>query len=163
MAMARKSPTEDDRLEALRRLLTGLAGGGDVFELAESVSDLHPKNNTFPGEVFMRLAADVLEVADTSRDNPIPYEGLRETYLPECEFRGRKNRKIQYTILTSASVRGGLEPDLLDEVIWWQTDDYWRYALYGAVALIRACADRQGVTVAPLVEQLAELHGVALT
>lgn len=161
--MARKSPTEDDRLEALRRLLTGLAGGADVFELAESVSDLHPKNNTFPGEVFMRLAADVLEVADTTRDNPIPYEGLRETYLPECEFRGRENRKIQYTILTSASVRGGLEPDLLDEVIWWQTDDYWRYALYGAVALIRAGAGRQGVTVARLVEQLAELHGVALT
>lgn len=161
--MARKSPTEDDRLEALRRLLTGLAGGADVFELAESVSDLHPKNNTFPGEVFMRLAADVLEVADTTRDNPIPYEGLRETYLPECEFRGRENRKIQYTILTSASVRGGLEPDLLDEVIWRQTDDYWRYALYGAVALIRACADRQGVAVARLVEQLAELHGVALT
>ena len=60
-------------------------------------------------------------------------------------------------------MRGGLEPDLLDEVIWWQTDDYWRYALYGAVALIRAGADRQGVTVARLVEQLAELHGVALT
>ena len=140
--MVRKSPTEDDRLEALRRLLTGLAGGADVFELAESVSDLHPKNNTFPGEVFMRLAADVLEVADTTRDNPIPYEGLRETYLPECEFRGREDRKIQYTILTSASVRGGLETDLLDEVTWWQADDYWRYALYGAVALIRACADR---------------------
>ena len=112
--MARQGPTEEDRDEALRRLLSGLAAGDDVFELSASVADLHPKNNTFPGEVFMELAADALEVADATRNDPIPYLGLRETYLPECEFRGKDNRRIQYAILTSASVRGGLEPDLLD-------------------------------------------------
>jgi len=88
---------------------------------------------------------------------------LRETHLSECEFRGRENRKIQYAILTSASVRGGLEPDLLDEVTWWRTDDYWRYALYAAVALIRASATHAGVPVARLLEQLAERHGLVLT
>lgn len=100
-----------------------------MYELTGSVADLHPKNNTFPGEVFMGLAADALEIANPTRDNPIPYEGSREAFLPEGEFRGRENRKIQYAILTSASVRGGLDPDLLDEVTWWGTDDYWRYAL----------------------------------
>jgi hypothetical protein len=160
--MAQRGPTEEDRDEALRRLLSGLAAGADVFELTTSIADLHPKNNTFPGEVFMALAADALEIADTTRDNPIPYEGLRETYLPECEFRGRDNRKIQYAILTSASVRGGLEPDLLDEVVWWRTDDYWRYALYAAVALIRAGAELQGVSVVRMVEQLANRSGVTL-
>ena len=89
--MAQRGPTEEDRDEALRRLLSGLAAGADVFELTMSVADLHPKNNTFPGEVFMALAADALEIADVTRDNPIPYEGLRETYLSECEFRGRDN------------------------------------------------------------------------
>lgn len=54
-----------------------------------------------------------------SRDASIPYEGLWETHLPECQFRGRENRKIQYAILTSAALRAGLEPDLLDEVVWW--------------------------------------------
>ncbi len=161
--MAQRRPTEGDRLEAPRRLLSGLAGGADVHELAASIADLHPKNNTFPGEVFMGLAADALEVAGVTRDNPIAYEGLRETYLPECEFRGRENRKVQYAILTSAAVQGGLEPDLLDEVVWWQNDDYWRYALYATVAVIRASAERQGVPVVRLVEQLAERHGVALT
>ncbi len=160
--MARQGPTEEDRDEALRRLLSGLAADADVFELTASVADLHPKNNTFPGEVFMEAAADALEIADATRDDPIRYEGLRETYLPECEFRGRDNRRIQYAILTSASVRGGLEPDLLDEVAWWGADDYWRYALYAAVVLIRAGAERQGVSVARMVEQLADRSGVEL-
>ena len=106
--MARQGPTEEDRDEALRRLLSGLVAGDDVFELAASVADLHPKYNTLPGEVFMDLAADALEIADATRNDPIPYEGLREIYLPECEFRGRDNRRIQYAILTSAAVRGGL-------------------------------------------------------
>jgi hypothetical protein len=161
--MARKRPTEEDRVEALRRVLSGLVESADVFELAASVSDLHPKNDTFPGEVFMGLAADALEMAGATRDHPIPYEGLRETHLPECEFRGRNNRKIQYAVLTSASVRGGLEPDLLDEVMWWQADDYWHYALCAAVALIRAGAERLGVPVAQVAVQLADQHRVALT
>jgi len=160
--MARQGPTEEDRDEALRRLLSGLVAGDDVFELAASVADLHPKYNTFPGEVFMDLAADALEIADATRNDPVPYEGLRDIYLPECEFRGKNNRKIQYAVLTSASVRGGLEPDLLDEAAWWRADDYWRYALYAAVALIRAGAERQGVTIGQMVEQLADRAGVAL-
>lgn len=161
--MVRRVPTEADRVEALRRLLSGLAAGSDVHELAVALVDLHPKNNTFPGEVFMGLAADVLEAVGATRDEPIAYEGLREAYLPECEFRGRENRKIQFAVLTSAAVRGGFEPDLLDEVIWWPNDDYWRYALCAAVGLIRAAADRRGVSVSHLVQQLAELHGVELT
>ncbi|MCP4968711.1 MAG: hypothetical protein GY926_26220 [bacterium] len=143
--------------------MSGLAEGVDIFELTESLADLHPKNNTFPGEVLMGLAADALEIAAVTRDDPVHYEGLRDAYLPECRFRGRENRKIQYAVLTSASVRGGLEPDLLDEVIWWHGDDYWRYALYAAVALIRASGDHQAIPVARFVEQLAELHDITLT
>ena len=161
--MVRRVPTEEDRLESIRRLLSGLADGADVHELTASIADLHPENNTFPGEVFMGLAADALEAAGATRHDPIPYEGLRESYLLECQFRGRENRKIQFAILTSSAVGGGLEPDLLDEVVWWRNDDYWRYALYAAVALIRVSAERQSVSVTRLVQQLAEQHGVALT
>lgn len=106
----------------------------------------------------MRLAADALEAGGVDRDRPLPYEGLLETHLPECEFRGRENRKIQDAILTSASVRGGLEPDLLDEVVWWGTDDYWQYALLGAVALMRATAEHKGISVRELAEELARGH-----
>jgi hypothetical protein len=89
--------------------MSGLADGADAHELGAAVADLHPKNNTFPGEVLADLAADAVDVADVSRDNPIPYEVLREVYLPECAFGGRENRKIQYAILTSAAQRAGLE------------------------------------------------------
>ena len=89
-------------------------------------------------------------------------QSLYSEFLPECEFRGRQNHKIQYAVLTSAALRGGLEPDLLGELYWWQTDDYWRYALYTAVALIRAGAQRQGITVAQLAEELADQRGIEL-
>lgn len=157
--MARR-PTEDDRIEAIRRLLSGLEAGADVHELAAAVAEFHPKNDTFPGEVFMGLAADAFDVAGVSRDNSIPYEGLRETHLPECEFRGRENRKIQYAILTSAAWRAGLEPDLFDEVVWWHTDDYWFYALFASVAVIRACSARLDITVAEFTKRLARVQGL---
>ncbi len=34
-----------------------------------------------------------------------------------------------------------------DEVGWWQTDHFWQYALFAAVAHIRAAASRAGVAV----------------
>ena len=40
----------------------------------------------------------------------------------------------------------GTEPDLLDDA-WWQTDDFWKYALYAAVAYNRAAARPADVTV----------------
>ena len=48
-------------------------------------------------------------------------------------------------MLAAAALHGGAEPDLLDEVAWWQADDFWQYALYAAIAYIRAAADRAGV------------------
>ncbi|HEX9683122.1 MAG TPA: hypothetical protein VGA13_08570 [Acidimicrobiales bacterium] len=66
-------------------------------------------------------------------------------------------------VLCSAAVAGGLEPDLLDEVVWWGTDDFWRYGLLATVALIRASADRRGIPVEQAVAELAEQHGVWLS
>jgi hypothetical protein len=33
-------------------------------------------------------------------------------------------------VLAAAALHGGTEPDLLDEVAWWQADDFWQYALF---------------------------------
>ena len=161
--MPRRVVTEEDRVEALRLLLAGLVDGTDIFDIIDAVAPLHPSHNTFLGEVYVGLAADALEDGGASRERPVPYDGLRTSHLPECQFRGRENRKIQYAILTSAAVRGGLEPDILDEVVWWQTDDFWVYALYAAVALIRASAEHQGASVAEFAKRLAEHNGIALS
>ncbi len=108
----------------------------------------------------MRLSAGALEVAGVGQDDPLPYSGLCEKYLGECKFQGRENRKIQFAILASASARGGIQPDLLDEVAWWQADDFWWYALAAAVAVIRACADRMGLSVPAFVPQLSALRQI---
>jgi hypothetical protein len=153
--MARKGLRDQDGAEAVRRLLSGLARGDNVFHLAAAIEELHPRHNTFPGEVFMRLSADALEVAGVGQDDPIPYTELREKYLGECKFQGRQNRKIQFAILASVSARGGIQPDLLDEVAWWQADEFWWYALAAAVAVIRACADRMRLSAPAFVQQLS--------
>ncbi len=159
--MTRRQITDQDHREAVRRLLVGLAAGQDAVEVSAAVVDLHPKNDTFPGEVYMRLGAEAL--ADTvAAGGRVEYEGLRERHLDEVGFRGKENRKFQYAVLCSAAVAGGLEPDLLDEVVWWGTDDFWRYGLLAAVALVRASAEVCETTVGQVVAELAHRHGVSL-
>ena len=109
--------------------------------------------------MFLHVAADALDWCGVSRADPLPLEGLRERFLPECTFRGRDNGKLRYAVLTAAALHGGTEPDLLDEIAWWQTDDFWRYALFAAVAFIRAAAIRAGVPVRQACRDLAQQPG----
>jgi hypothetical protein len=66
---------------------------------------------------------------------------------------------LQYAVLAAAALHGGTEPDLLDEVAWWQADDFWQYALLAAVAYIRAAASRAGVSVRQACRDLGERPG----
>ena len=67
------------------------------------------------------------------------------------------NTKIQYAALAAAAaLHGGTGPDLLDEVAWWQTGDFWQYALFAAVACIRAAARQAGVPVRQACQDLAQ-------
>jgi len=138
----RKRLAAEDAVTARRVLLDGLARDADIFELLSELVPLHPRNDTFPGEVFLHLAADALEWCGASRAEPLPLEGLRERFLPEAAFRGRQNAKLQYAVLAAAAIHGGTEPDLQDEVAFWQADDFWQCAAYAAVAYIRAAASR---------------------
>lgn len=152
-------PTPENAAAARRVLLAGLARDSEVSELAGELAPLHPRNNTFPGEVFLDVAVEVLDWSGVSRSDPLALEGMRERFLPECAFRGTQNKKLQFAILAAAALHGGAEPDLLDEVIWWQTDDFWEYALYAAVAYIRAAACRADVPVRRICQELAQSDG----
>ena len=101
----------------------------------------------------------MLDWCGASRADPLALERMRERFLPECAFGGRQNNKLQFAILAAAALRGGTEPDLLDEVAWWQTDDFWQYALYAAVGYIRAAAGRAGVPVRQVCQELAQREG----
>lgn len=151
---ARNRPTPEDAVTASRLLLGELARGAELPNLLGDLEPLHPRGDTFPGEVFLHLAAGALAWCGASRTDPLVMEGLRERFLPDYAGRGRDRRKLQFAVMAAAALHGGVEPDLLDEVIWWQSDDFWRYALLAAVAYIRAAADRAGVPVRQVCEAL---------
>jgi hypothetical protein len=141
-----------------------MAAGRDIFQIADDLALLHPKNDTFPGEVLLALAADALDEAGATRESPVPYEGIRERYLPECGFRGRNDhRKSHYALTAAAMIRAGVQPDLLGEVVWWSTDDLWLFSLYALVAYLRIAAERTGLAMAVLCTRVAEHHGIEVS
>lgn len=160
--MARRRVTDEDRTKARQLLLAWLAeDNDDIAKVTLAAYALHVQYNTFPGEEFMHLAADALEEAGIDRADPIEYESLLADHLPEIEFKGKQYRKIRFAVMSSAGLRGGLEPDLLDEVAYWN-DDYWRYALIAAVALFRASAAKTDGSVAGLASRVASRQGLEL-
>jgi uncharacterized membrane protein YkvA (DUF1232 family) len=48
---ARKRPTPEDTAAARKILLRGLARDAEIFDLMGELAPLHPRDNTFPGEV----------------------------------------------------------------------------------------------------------------
>ena len=76
-------------MTARQALLDGLARDDEISELVSELAPLHLRDDTFPGEVFLDLAADALDWCGASRADPLPLEGLRERFLPERTFRGR--------------------------------------------------------------------------
>jgi hypothetical protein len=109
-----------DAEAARRALLAGPARDAGLADLLGEIAPLHPRDPTFPGQVFLGLAADALAWAGASRDSLLPLEGTREQFLPGFSRRGRDRRKLQYAVLAAAAMHGGAESDLLDEVAWWQ-------------------------------------------
>jgi len=79
--------------------------------------------------------------------------------ITSAPFRGRQNSKFQYAVLAAAALQGGTESDLLEEVAWWQAADFWQYALFAAVASIRAAASRAGVPVRQACQDLVQRPG----
>ncbi|MFI5898515.1 hypothetical protein ACIA5D_51485 [Actinoplanes sp. NPDC051513] len=155
---ARMRPTVQDAATARQVLLDGLEHDVGIVEILNRLAPLHPRNDTFPGEVLTHLAAEALAWAAVDRAHPIELAGFRERFLPDCEVTGRDRRKLQFAVLAAAAWHGGVEVDLLDEVAWWRTDDFWRYAAYAAVAYIRMAADRAGVPEPEVCRGLAPTH-----
>lgn len=152
----RHRPTPEEAAQAVELLLNALESDADIFDAFDRIRPLHPKDNTFPGEVFVRLAAKALAEGGVSPSDPISEDGLVERHLPEAAFRGRQNHKIRYAVLVAAATHAGVEVDLLEEVAYWGTDDFWSYAGLAAVAWIRAVSAARGIPVAELCRRLRD-------
>jgi hypothetical protein len=160
----RKRPSPEDRTAAIGIALSALAHGIERGDIARQLETLHPKNNTFPGEVLLELAADAIEESGASRQRPIEFEDIRERYLPESSAHSAtQHRKSKFALRAAAMIRGGVDPGLLDEIVWWRTDDLWWWSLLALVIYVRAAAERTGDSVQAVCERIAERHGVALS
>jgi hypothetical protein len=143
--------------------LSGLAGATELGDIALQLAPLHPRHDTFPAEVLLDLAADAVEESGASREEPIEFAGIRKRHLPEGVAHTKaQHYKSEYALRAAAMVRAGVDPGLLDEVVWWQTDDLWYWSLEALVAYVRAAADRQRTSVAEICERIARSHGVEL-
>jgi hypothetical protein len=163
LMVKQKGPTADDRATAAGVALSGIAGGLELGEIAARLAPLHPKNNTFPGEVLLELAADAIEESGASREQPLEFEGIRKRHLPEDRAHTRaQHHKAEYALRAAAMVRAGVDPGLLDEVSWWRTDDLWFWALQALATYVRAAAEHGGETVPAICGRIASRHRVRL-
>jgi hypothetical protein len=157
-------PTAEDRTKAIWVALSGIADDMELGELAGRLMPLHPKNNTFPGEVLLELAADAIEEAGATRERPLEFAGIRKRHLPEDRAHTKaQHHKAEYALRAAAMIRAGVDPGLLEEVSWWRTDDLWFWALEALVTYVRAAADHCAATVPAICGQIASRHDVHLT
>ena len=139
-------------------LLAGLLRGDDLDALVEAVAPSHVRGWFTPDVALLELAVTALDLASIAGLPRLEYEGLRERYLPEVQFRGRvDHRSSQYALYAAACIRGGVQPDLLNDAGWWNTP-LWIYAVYALVIYTRAAADRGDMTVGQVVRELARRH-----
>ena len=161
--MSKNSRVDQDLLHrrAQVAVLAGLLRGDDIDALVEAVAPSHVRGWFTPDVAMLELAVTALDLASIAGVPPLEYEGLRERYLPEAEFRGRaEHRSSQYALYAAVCIRGGVQPDLLSDAGWWNTP-LWVYAVYSVVIYARAAADRGGRTVDQVVREIVGRHGLA--
>jgi hypothetical protein len=152
-------PSEEDYGTVTRLGLLGLTANQDIDEVIDRLADLHIKNNTFPAEVLLELAAEAITESGVTPQ----YEGIRDRYLPEFSFRGKSQQhKSHYALMAAAMIRGGVYPDLLDEAYRWGLEDMWEYAFYSLLVYGRIAAERTGRSSEAVASAIAERRGIKL-
>jgi hypothetical protein len=90
---------------------------------------VHPRHDTFPAELLLDLAADAIGISGAGRQSPLESEGICARHLPGIAHTKAQHYKSKFTLRAAAILHGGVDPGLLDEVQWWQTDDLWYWSL----------------------------------
>jgi hypothetical protein len=98
-----------------------------------------------------------------TRGQPLEFEGIRKRHLPEDRAHTRaQHHKAEYALWAAAMVGGGVDPGLLDEVMWWRSDDLWFWTLEALVTYVRAAAERSAEPVTTICGLIARRHDVQL-
>lgn len=97
-----------------------------------------------------------MDLAAVDRARPLEKADLVTRHLAEIEFRNQRalQERTAYAINAVAAIRGGLEPDIVNDMYWWRARDIVEYAVLAGVAYLRACAERRGQSVEAFAEEL---------
>jgi len=157
-----KDATVATRAEALRAVLSGLASGNDPESIVDKLAELY-RDDPFAAEDLLKLAADAIEESGASANDPIEYAGIRERYLPECRFSGkRQHHKSHFALTAAATLRAGVYPDLDNEADYWGMEGFWLYAFYAVVIYVRAAAERTDRSIEEVIRALAVRRGLRI-
>lgn len=155
-------PMDEPAAEVIQLVLSGLANGVDVDDIAPRVAALATDRSLFPGDVLIDLAADVIEASGATREHPIDTTDIRRRLLPEDRAHTRaQHLKADFAIRAAAMIRAGVDPALEDTVSWWRTNDLWLWGLQAIVVYARA-AEHTGTPVADICERVAARHDITL-
>ncbi len=153
--MSESPDPEDLDVHAQRALLAGLRRADDLSRLEQAVRRTSTKGFT-PDLAVLQLGVAALDLAGVDRNSPIAKAELVSTHLPEIHFRNQRalQERTTYALNAVAAIRGGLEPDVLEDTYWWRSRDIVQYAVIAATAYVRACAQRRGQTLQQFVDDL---------
>ena len=156
-------PTPQDRAHAIGIALAGITSGDDSSETLSKLAALHIRNNTFPAEELLELAAEAIDESGATQAEPIDSENIRERLLPEHPFSGKtQHYKSKYAISAAAMIHGGVYPDLLGDASWWEADDLWTYSFYALLIYVRVAAERTDRPSEAVARSIADRRGVTL-
>lgn len=158
-----KQPTAENRTDAIRIALAGLASGEQSEAILSKLGALHIRHNTFPAEELLELASDAIEESGATPADSIDCEGIRERFLPDHSFSGKtQHYKSKYAISAAAMIHGGVYPDLLDDAAWWEADDLWVYSFFAFLLYVQVAAERSGRSVEEVVRSIADRRDVTV-
>lgn len=140
---------------AQRALLVALRDGADLSAVEAEVRRTARKGFT-PDVAALRLGVAAMDLAAVDLSQPLEKAALVTRHLAEIEFRNQRalQERTAYAINAVAAIRGGLEPDIVNDMYWWRSRDIVEYALLAAVAYVRACAERRGQAIEAFAEEL---------
>ena len=144
-------------------VLSGLAHGPDLDDIAPDVGVNFREHNLYPGDVLLDLAADIIQASGASRDRPLDPDQMRRRLLPEDRAHNcAQHYKAEYAIRAAAMIAAGVDPALLDNAGRWRMNDLWHWSLEAVVVYARAAAEHADVSVADICARVAERHGISL-
>ena len=105
---------------------------------------------------MLEVAVAAMDLAGVDQSRPLSKTDLMSRHLPEIQFRNQRalQERTTYALNVVAAIRGGLEPDIVEDMYWWHVRDIVEYAVLAAVAYVRASAERREQPMPEFTDQL---------